>query len=181
MPRRPNVTARSSLMCSDDMQMPSTPTFTMCSFLARAFSNQRTVRADDDGTCYGSALIDLGSQQFCLSPPGLTYSLNSPVMLSNVNCDLSLTRRDGNQNIRRSCPPQPIGTSNLLSSLLSDGGDRIGICLYLIGYVRKQNRSGAAGRAGEEAVGARDEVGARRSHRSNWGAGYSATTRSVAR
>jgi hypothetical protein len=52
-----------------------------------------------------------------------------------------------------------VGTSNLITSLQSDRGDRIGICLYLIEYVPKRNRSGAAGWAGEETVGARDVVG----------------------
>ncbi len=57
-------------MCSDDMQMPLTPTFTTCSFLAPVLSNQRTVRADDDAMRYAFARLDSGSHQFCLSPSG---------------------------------------------------------------------------------------------------------------
>ena len=35
------------------------------------------------------------------APSGLTYSLNSPAVPSDVNCDWSLTLTDANNNIRR--------------------------------------------------------------------------------
>ena len=124
MPRHQNVTARSSLMCSDDMQMPSTPTFTMSSFLVRAFSTQWTVRADDDDMCYDFAPVDPGGRQFCLGPSGLTHSLNSQANLTKVNRDCSLTLMHPKQNICRQpadAPPHPIGKNNLLSSLRTAG------------------------------------------------------------
>ena len=86
-------------MCSDVTQTPSTPTFTTCSFLVRAFSTQWTVREDDGGTCYDFALVDPGGAQFCISPSGLTYSLNSPAVPANVNSDYALTRMNPKQNI----------------------------------------------------------------------------------
>ena len=87
-------------MCSDDTQMPSTPTFAMSSFLVRAFSNQWTVKVDDDGICYGFARIGPG-HQFSLSPSGSTYSHSSPTIPAKVNRDCTFTRMDTNQNLRQ--------------------------------------------------------------------------------
>jgi hypothetical protein len=91
MPKRQNATAQSSLTCSDDMQTPSTPTFTMYWFLVRAFSNPWIVRAGDDGTCYDFARVDRGSPiHFGCIRVNVQSELTSRA--GDVNRDCALTR-----------------------------------------------------------------------------------------
>jgi hypothetical protein len=79
----------------------------MSSFLAQAFSYQKTVRADDDDMCYDFAPVDPGGRELCLGPYGLTHSLNSLARPRNVNCDWSLTRTHPNKKQSRTSPRVP--------------------------------------------------------------------------